>query len=169
LSGPDTTHKTISSDAITAVSIARVPPALQFQSSFISLRQFNFGIARSNETFGHCLSFTIGFHTRRPTKQVAPLDTIGVPLSPKHNLGVLTLVVVRFSLISRCTHRAYESRGAHAWRAFRGSRHHNVITVRGLSRLTFAKISARGGHSKLISLLISVGELATDLLLAKIN
>src|SRR5207249_2093751 len=41
----DTTHKTISSEAISAVSTARVLLALQFQSNFILLQQFNFGMA----------------------------------------------------------------------------------------------------------------------------
>jgi len=41
----DRTHEAITSDAETALSIARVAFARQFQGDFILLRQFNSGMA----------------------------------------------------------------------------------------------------------------------------
>ena len=49
------TYEAITSDAETALSIARVALARQFQGDFILLRQFNFGMASLERVVCHCL------------------------------------------------------------------------------------------------------------------
>jgi hypothetical protein len=48
-----------------------------------------------------------GFDNTRLVKQITPSRLTCPPLALSAPFGMLTLVVARFSLISRCTHRAH--------------------------------------------------------------